>query len=277
MGMAVLAWFVCLLIVALQPRMLGLIVSQQLRYLLRRGHRRRKILLSQAHAMEGDKATVGNERGKSTTILSATVRTVSLFSLSLGGIEVQRSDGAVASIRMISLSRRRQEATTGRAHAENRQARPILLRIDGAIVILPCSGARSTPAVSPRRSARNAAKEDVDCGNRAPSEIAGGAEKKPIALPAVVLWGMRLVALEMGDMRAEVRAAPAAPVPACSDEILPPKAPDLGETPAANTVRSIELSGLRVSASFSTRRSRLSVSPSTLLGTESVISVIYRV
>lgn len=247
-------WLVGLLLVTSQPRVLALIFNVSIGGC---------VGLTNYYAVEGSDAEATGEDGDvgappRTRVVSITVQRVSVWSLAVGGISVLRSDGASASFGRVALVLRRQRQQrqssgqdgAGREFPGNGHWRPILVRLDGVRMSVP-------PPPLPSMTA--------DKAKRKLSEKAGAkagkiSSKKAIGLPGAGIWGARLVALEVGDLRVDLGM----PVRRTgSDRYIRPKRPDDGVSGGGGAgagVRSMELAGLRVVGLFSARPSCMSVS-----------------
>lgn len=255
--MATEVWLVGLLLVTSQPRVLALIFNVSIGGC---------IGLNNYYAVEGSDAEATGEDGDvggppRTRVVSVTVQRVSIWSLAVGGISVLRSDGASASFGRVALVLRRQRQqrqSSGQDGASqeypgNGHWRPVLVRLDGVRMSVPPPSLPSTAAVKARR--RKDEKARAGAGKIS--------AKKAIGLPGAGIWGARLVALEVGDLRVDM-GVPASTTG--SDRHIRPKKPDVGVFGsrggggAAAGVRSMELAGLRVVGLFSARPSCMSVS-----------------
>ena len=254
--MATEVWLVGLLLVTSQPRVLAMIVNVSIGGC---------IGLNNYCAVEGSNAAATGEGDVGapprTRVVSIKVQRVSVWSLAVGGISVLRSDGASASFGRVALVLRRQRQQRqpsgqdgeGLEYPGNGHWRPVLVRLDGVKMSAPPPPLPSTAADKARRRRHEKAHPN-------PSKTT---TKKAIGLPSVGIWGARLVALEVGDLRVDV-GVPAGTT--SSDRHLRPKRPDDGvfgggaAAAAAADVRSVELAELRVVGLFSARPSCMSVS-----------------
>ena len=255
--MATEVWLVGLLLVTSQPRVLALIFNVSIGGC---------IGLNNYYAVERSDAEATGEEGdvgapRRTRVVSITVQRVSVWSFAVGGISVLRSDGASANFGRVALVlRRRQQRQSagqdgaGREFPGNGHWRPVLVRLDGVRMSVP-------PPPLPSMAADKAKRKR---GEKARANAGKISAKKAIGLPGAGIWGARLVALEVGDLRVDVGVPTST---TGSERYLRPKRPDDGVSGGGGAgggtgagVRSMELAGLRVVGLFSARPSCMSVS-----------------
>lgn len=262
--MGTLVWLIGLVVIVLHPRVLAVILNVLLRYVLQLNsfHRRQLPCKDNSRTVgRPDAVTTGDSHFCKPTTTIVTVRSVHLFRLAVGGIEIRRSDGLFARIGLISLclSRGRQpscnQSESDREGQEKGRGRPILVRIEQVHVSLPHT--RQSTATDSRFS-----RETENIGKSRGSATHGKA-KHAMVLPAAAVWCTRLVAIEIGDVRAEVaavEAGTAASTGATSNDQFCSNNSDAVRAAATANVRLIDLRKMRLAGLFSAPSSSMSVS-----------------